>query len=111
MRSRDALAHGKFGAPYTTNYIVDEIITLLRTRASFESSLKFKEKVEKTKVLRIIWVEEELTAKANEIFKAYPELRLSFTDSTSFAVMQQLGIRSALTFDNDFQAFGFQVVS
>ena len=111
MRSRDELAKGKFGAPYTTNYIVDETITLLRTRASFESSLKFKEKVEKTKVMRIIWVEEGLAARANEIFRAHPELRLSFTDSTSFAVMQQLGIRLALTFDDDFRAFGFQVIS
>jgi len=111
LESKRKLADGKLGVPYTTNYVIDETITLLRNKAGFESSLKFKEKTENSKVLKVVWILEELSHKANGIFKTHPKLKLSFTDCTSFAAMQQLGIKQALTFDDDFRVLGFRVVT
>jgi len=107
IESKRKLAKGEYGTPYTTNYVLDETITLLRFRASFEAALKFKEKIEKSKVLRVVFVDETIIKDANEIFRKYRNLKLSFTDCTSFAVMKRLGINSALSFDEDFKKAGF----
>ncbi|MEM2906171.1 MAG: PIN domain-containing protein [Candidatus Bathyarchaeia archaeon] len=37
-------------------------------------------------------------------------MELSFTDCTSLAVMKALGIKKALTFDQDFEKAGFALV-
>ena len=107
MKSKKRLARGEYGTPYTTNYILDETITLLRFKASFNAALKFKKKIEKSKILRVIWIDETVIKDANEIFRKYSDLKLSFTDCTSFAVMKRLGINSALSFDEDFKKMGF----
>ena len=107
MESKKRLARGEYGTPYTTNYILDETITLLRFKASFNAALKFKKKIEKSKILRVIWIDETVIKDANEIFRKHSDLKLSFTDCTSFAVMKRLGINSALSFDEDFKKMGF----
>lgn len=108
--AKSNLARGAYGTPYTTNYVLDETITLLRYRASLTAALAFKRKVEASTVLRTIWVTEEIAKQANELLEAHKQLELSFTDCTSLVVMKALGIEKALTFDQDFEKAGFTPV-
>lgn len=110
LKSREELSLGRYGTPYTTDYVLDEVVTLLRYKANFNSALRFKRKVDESKVLKIIWIEEGVAKRANDVFKKYPNLELSFTDCTSFVVMESLGIRRALAFDEDFREVGFETL-
>ncbi|MDF1557451.1 MAG: PIN domain-containing protein [ANME-2 cluster archaeon] len=49
--------------------------------------------------------------KAIQYFKKYDDQRIDLTDCLSFAIMERLGLDTALTFDNDFKTHGFVVVS
>lgn len=40
------------------------------------------------------------------IFERYEDKRFSFTDCTSFALVQRLKVRICLAIDSDFRAFG-----
>lgn len=93
----------------TTNYILDESFTLIRSKVSYQSSLDFKEMIASLvgtlKLIRIIPQDE---------FEAWKWFlnkwaHLSFTDCTSFAVMKRLGLEDVATFDNHFTQAGFKV--
>ncbi|MBI5212767.1 MAG: PIN domain-containing protein [Nitrospirae bacterium] len=53
---------------------------------------------------------EKFFEKAWEIFLKYKDKDFSYTDCTSFAVMERLKIDIAFTFDSHFQAIKFQVM-
>lgn len=95
----------------TTNYIVDETLTLLRVRRSLEVSLKFRNLLVDmnaiTKIYRILPQDE---VKAWDWFPKNWS-KLSFTDCTSFAVMQRLELKDVATFDDHFARAGFNMLS
>lgn len=49
-------------------------------------------------------------ARAQEIISTYPDKDFSYTDATSFAVMERLGLSLAFAFDRRFEQFEFQLV-
>lgn len=99
-----------FRALYTSNYILDEVLTLLRLRISHQAAIMFGETVKQSKVIRILQVTAPIEEKSWEIFKKYADKEFSFTDCTSFAIMEQEAISTAFTFDKHFQQFGLQIV-
>src|SRR5258707_1025182 len=52
----------------------------------------------------------ERAEKARHLFFRYADKEFSFTDCTSFVVMQQLKLKHALTTDRHFKQMGFQTV-
>jgi len=93
----------------TTNYILDESYTLIRTKVGYQSSMDFREMlvslVGTLKLIRVIPLDE---------FKAWEWFikdwsRLSFTDCTSFAVMKRVGLEDVATFDQHFTKAGFKI--
>jgi predicted nucleic acid-binding protein len=48
--------------------------------------------------------------KARGVFFRYRDKDYSFTDCTSFVVMQELKLKRALTTDHHFRQMGFEVV-
>lgn len=109
INTKNQLAKGSYGVPYTTNYILDETLTLLRFKASLQAALAFKEKIKTSEVLRVVRISKELEAKAYEKLKTFRELPLSFTDCTSFAVMGSLNLKQVFTFDDEFKKAGYVV--
>lgn len=93
----------------TTNFILDETFTLIRTKCGYEDSIEFHDGLSKNfEGLSIVRVELDDEILAWEYF-LNPWSKLSFTDCTCFAVMKRLGLEYAATFDNHFAKAGFKV--
>jgi hypothetical protein len=67
---------------HTSNYILDEVFTLLGLKLSHQSAVAFEENVKGSKILRILRVTPEIENKAWNIFKKYNDKEFSFTDCT-----------------------------
>ena len=104
------IASGKHGISVTTDYVLDETLTLLRSRRSLSSASAFIDKIKKSKSVRVFWVEEGLFEKALEVFQRSERKSWSFTDCTSFALMKDLLIPNAFTFDGNFREAGLQIL-
>jgi predicted nucleic acid-binding protein len=101
---------GRYGKMVTTNYILDELYTLLRGRVVHEEIVQIGESIRKSPNIRTIWILEALEEKAWEYFKEHQDKTFSFTDCTSFVVMHTLRINTAFTYDIHFEQAGFQVI-
>lgn len=95
----------------TSNFILDEIFTFLRTRKNKEVAINFieflAENIDIIKIIRITVSDEK---KAFAYFKKLDGKGVSFTDCTSFALMKRVGIKTAFTFDQDFSKAGFKII-
>jgi uncharacterized protein len=104
------LASGKRGVSIITDYILDETLTLLRSRRGLASAIAFIDKVNKSKSIRIFWINEDLFEKALSIFQKSERKSWSFTDCTSFALMRELAVSETFSFDNHFREAGLQAL-
>ena len=102
------LAQGKHGVAITSDYVLDETLTLLRSRRALSDAVTFIAKIRKSKSIRIFWVGDNVFDKALDIFRKRRDAAWSFTDCTSFALMNDLSITEAFTFDGQFEQAGFQ---
>ena len=102
------IASGKHGVSVTTDYVLDEALTLLRSRRSLSSALCFMDKIKKSNSVRVFWKDEALFQKALDIFQKSERKSWSFTDCTSFALMKDLSVPEAFTFDGHFREAGFR---
>jgi len=91
----------------TTEYIVDETITLLLVRHSHAAAVDFLETIEKSESLRLEWIDPPRFHAASAWFRRHSDKDWSFTDCVSFAVMRELRLRDAFTTDHHFRQAGF----
>ncbi|PIS28637.1 VapC toxin family PIN domain ribonuclease [Candidatus Saganbacteria bacterium CG08_land_8_20_14_0_20_45_16] len=94
----------------TSNLVLAETLTWLRYHAGFRYAKEFGEKFRHSKIIKTIWVDQELERTAWEIFLKYSDQSLSYVDCFSFACMRVDKIDLALTFDRHFQQVGFNVI-
>lgn len=94
---------------YTSDYIIDETITLLRVRGGFEVAKKGGQNLFGSRILSLLKVSYSELLESWELFQKYPEHGFSFTDCTSFVLMKKNGIDYAFTFDKHFSILGFSV--
>lgn len=90
----------------TTNFIIDETITLTLVRLGYWPARALGEKLWSERQARLVHVTKADRRTAWELFKTYDDKAFSFTDCTSFAVMDRLGLEHAFTFDADFEQTG-----
>ncbi|MEW6103933.1 MAG: PIN domain-containing protein [bacterium] len=93
----------------TSEYIVDESITLIRYRISHQASVSFGDSLLRSKIAIILDVKDKDRFEAWRMFKKYKDKELSFTDCTSFVLMNERGIKMAFTFDKHFRQLGFKI--
>ena len=106
LTSRDrCLEEG--GVLVTTDYIVDETLTLLRVRGGLRVAEAWLGEVDSSPHLRWEFISPERADKARALFFRYTDKEFSFTDCTSFVVMRELRLRDALTTDHHFAQAGF----
>lgn len=90
----------------TTNFVIDETITLVRAHLSHRDAVDIGERLWRGEMAIVVWITREDEQAAWELFKRYDDKKFSFTDCTSFVVMRRLGILHAFTFDEDFEQTG-----
>jgi predicted nucleic acid-binding protein len=66
--------------------------------------------VEASRRLRLERVDSRRQDRARAIFFRHSDKDFSFTDCTSFVIMQEMGIGAALTLDRHFHQMGFRVL-
>ena len=93
-----------------TDYLYDEILTLARRRLGIEPSIQIMHYIGDNRDIEIIIVAEKDKNIAKGIFEKYKDKDFSFTDCTSFAVIQRLGFKNILSFDKHFQQYGISTL-
>ena len=94
----------------TSNFVICETLNFLRTRASYEASITFGEKIRESKSINIIHISPLIENKAWDIFKQYKDKDFSFTDCTSFIVIESLKTNHVFGFDIHFKQFGLKLL-
>lgn len=94
----------------TTDYCIDETLTLLVARQRLARALVAGRALFDPNVTRIHFVTQNQIERAWILFQQRAVAGWSFTDCTSKIVMDDLDIRSAATLDEHFRQFGSVVV-
>jgi predicted nucleic acid-binding protein len=92
--------------PFTSNFIADETLTLLRYRAGRGPAVQFGDLLYSGKLCRLEHVTKADQKTAWRLFLQYRDHCFSFTDCTSFSLMKPLRIETAIAIDSDFRGFG-----
>jgi predicted nucleic acid-binding protein len=90
----------------TTNFVIDETITLVLKRLDYTRALRLGEQLWSGQLARIIYITRTDQQAAWQFFKRYSDKEFSFTDCTSFVVMERLGLTHAFAFDEHFSQTG-----
>ncbi len=94
------------GPLLTTDYVIDETLTLLRSRGQPALSLDFGADVFGGDLAAVHYFTPVEIAAAWEVFRTFVDQEWSFTDCTSKVVLESLGIPTAFAFDRHFRQFG-----
>lgn len=113
IETREAIKKGALSIRklYTSNFIFDETLTLLRMNLGHAHAVDFGGRLKSSKIVEIVRIDEGLEEEAWKIFKTYKDKRYSFTDCSSFALMDEMGIDRAFSFDENFEQYGFSMIS
>ncbi|MGQ0652713.1 MAG: type II toxin-antitoxin system VapC family toxin [Betaproteobacteria bacterium] len=98
------------GVLLSTDFILDETLTLLRMRLGLRAAERWWQQVEGSARVRWEWVDAARAERARHWFFRWRDKDFSFTDCTSFVVMKELRIKEALTNDRHFVQAGFQML-
>lgn len=103
----NAVLDGEYGQPYTSDYVLDETVTLTRARTeSFEAADTIANRILGNepfpKLFEIIHVAPDDVRASVETFRRYSDHNLSFTDATIVELCESRGIDAVLSFDTDF---------
>ena len=90
----------------TTDMILAETWTLLSARLGRSVALTFWETLREARV-PVITLEEVDIEAAWQIINTFHDQTFSFTDATTFAVMERLGIERVFTFDRHFLIYRY----
>jgi predicted nucleic acid-binding protein len=98
------------GRLHITNFIFDEIITLVMARMGHANAVLTGNTLLNPKEFVLTRCKAADELKAWELFVNRPDKHYSFTDCTSFAIMKKLGIKKFLATDSHFIQEGFETV-
>jgi uncharacterized protein len=98
-------------AAVTSDYVLDETITLLHLTAGFPVAERFLDNVQARIEGKDLLLADVSVSRREQALAVFRRLGrgspgLSFTDCTSFVLMRELGIRTAFTGDADFHRAG-----
>ncbi len=103
----DEVLDGAYGQPYTSDYVLDEAVTLTRARTdSFEAADSLARRILGTDpyppVVELLYTGPDDVGDALDAYRRYADQNLSFTDAMTVAVCESRGIDTVLSFDADF---------
>lgn len=103
----DAVYDGEFGAPYVSDYIYDEAVTLtLKRGGSFSDAESLGKRLRGVdpypQLYEMLHVSAIVFDTAVGAFEQYHDQELSFTDATTVALADRHDIDYVMSFDDDF---------
>ncbi len=90
----------------TTDFIVDETLTLLRARNESLRAVALGEQLFGDELTNLYLLNEEAIREAWQVFRNYADKDWSFTDCSSKVIIEKLGVTTAFSFDHHFEQFG-----
>lgn len=94
----------------TTNLIVIETLNLVKQRLGYKHAVEIGKNMFDPTISNVIKVTDKDISEAWKIFQKYDDKDFSFTDCTTFAVMERLKISSVFAFDEHFRQYGKFIV-
>jgi uncharacterized protein len=94
----------------TTDYIIDETLTLTKARIDSATALALLDRIERSEAIDLEELAPATFSSSKAYFRRHSDHGYSFTDCTSFVVMRDLKLRAALTTDRHFIEAGFEVL-
>lgn len=91
----------------TTNHVIGETYTVLRTGIAFEPAWQFLQLVARTPRLTRQHVSQDEETAAYALLEKYRDHAFSFVDGVSFVVMRAKELEFAFAFDGHFSTAGF----
>lgn len=98
---------GEFGRLFTSEYVYDETVTLVRQRTGqFGPAKQAGDRIRGNSpfpnAFELLHVTESLFDRTLEAFERYDDQSLSFTDANTIALVDEYDIDAVLSFDDDF---------
>jgi len=91
----------------TSDLVLVETYNLLLKTIGNKATVNFSAKLKAIPFLKVLSITQHDWERAWKILEKYSDKDFSFTDCTSFALMERLKIRTAFTFDSHFIQYGF----
>jgi len=91
----------------TTDYVLVEAANLLKARGLGHLTADLFDRVFHSTACRVEWMDADRFQKARTLFQKHTDQSWSFTDCSSFCVMKELRLTTALTSDRHFEQAGF----
>jgi len=95
---------------FTTNYIVDETLTLLRARGENQKAVEIGNLFFQGLLAEIYHLTEDDIFETWKIFQQFSDKDWSFTDCSSKYICERFGITHAFSLDKHFRQFGTVIV-
>lgn len=95
---------------FISEHVLDEVITLLGRRSGSQFAADRADQILHSPAIRILRCDADVERLALNYFRKFGNLQISFTDATSFALMEKRKLRRVFTFDFHFEAAGFDVL-
>lgn len=90
----------------TTDFVVDEVLTLLRARGQGGRALAAGTAFFDQTLARLYHVNEAAVLAGWDVYQRFGDKEWSFTDCVSYATIEALEIRAAASLDHHFRQFG-----
>jgi len=103
----DAILGEEYGQPYTSDYVLDEAVTLTRARTDSVTDAetianRIRGNDPYPQIVEMIYTTPESVSAGLETFRRYDDHDLSFTDAMSIATCEKRDIDTIASFDSDF---------
>lgn len=94
------------GGLLTTDYVIDETLTLMRARGQNRKAIDFGRDLFAGQLGTVHYLTPADVRDAWDVYRRFPDKGWSFTDCTSYVVIARLGLSAAFSFDQHFRQFG-----
>ncbi len=94
--------HGQPVRFVTTDYVLDQVYTVLKVFGSLHSAQAVQAVVKNSQLVRLFMVDAVIFDRAWRVFVEDEQPQWTFTDCVNFSVIQYLGISEVFTFDPSF---------
>ena len=87
---------------------MDETVTLLQSRIGHDCAVRFLDILKSSKKSDVIYLSRSQITETIDLFRNRADKEWSFTDCSSFILMNEYKIKTAFAFDEHFKQAGFQ---